>query len=404
MRRVRIVLALTAALLVAVPSAAAQEDDPVVHAVLFFSPTCGHCEYVIQQVMPPLFDQNGGPWEVVMDEELAPAERSFYLLTNGSLEFLLADVTVLEGAELFQAATDTYGIDSNGVPRMIIDGQVYIGSADIPEALSSYIADGLAGDGVDWPDFPGLDEAIASFPAAAPPETTSTATSSTTTADPGTTEGTTTSTTSTTTTSVADTTTTTVLALPIGSDGDSIGDRFARDAVGNTLAVIVLVLMLAALGWVALAFRRTPGTDRFGFLIPIVSMIGIAVAAYLTYVETSGADAVCGPVGDCNMVQQSEYAELFGLIPVGVVGLIGYAIVVVSWLVIRFGNEPLVDWARLALLAGAIGGVAFSIYLTFLEPFVIGATCVWCLTSAVVITVLMLLATPGGVGAFRRLR
>jgi uncharacterized membrane protein len=36
----------------------------------------------------------------------------------------------------------------------------------------------------------------------------------------------------------------------------------------------------------------------------------------------------------------------------------------------------------------------FSIYLTFLEPFVIGASCAWCLTSALIATLLLLAATP----------
>jgi uncharacterized membrane protein len=39
-------------------------------------------------------------------------------------------------------------------------------------------------------------------------------------------------------------------------------------------------------------------------------------------------------------------------------------------------------------------GVVFSIYLTYLEPFVIGAVCAWCLTSAVSITGMMLLSLP----------
>jgi uncharacterized membrane protein len=39
-------------------------------------------------------------------------------------------------------------------------------------------------------------------------------------------------------------------------------------------------------------------------------------------------------------------------------------------------------------------GVLFSVYLTYLELFVIRAVCMWCLTSAVIITLLMLLAMP----------
>jgi len=39
-------------------------------------------------------------------------------------------------------------------------------------------------------------------------------------------------------------------------------------------------------------------------------------------------------------------------------------------------------------------GTLFSIYLTFLEPFVIGATCAWCLSSAIIMTLLIWLALP----------
>ena len=47
--------------------------------------------------------------------------------------------------------------------------------------------------------------------------------------------------------------------------------------------------------------------------------------------------------------------------------------------------------ALTTLLALALFGTLFSIYLTFLEPFVIGATCAWCLTSAVSMTLILLL-------------
>ena len=46
-------------------------------------------------------------------------------------------------------------------------------------------------------------------------------------------------------------------------------------------------------------------------------------AGYLTYVETQLVQAVCGPVGDCNAVQSSSYARLFGVLPVGVLGASG---------------------------------------------------------------------------------
>lgn len=380
-------VALVALLLLTPAAGAQQEADPSVRGVLFFSPTCSHCEYVIQNILPPLFAENGGQWEVYYDIALEDVGPPFYLLDNGTLQFLLVDVSVEEGSLLFADATDLYDIDNSGVPRMIVADKVYIGSADIPDALPGLIADGLAGDGIEWPSLPGVEEAVIA-----------------TTAPLGAT---------TTTIPDNDTAATTAPAgggvLPAG-DNDSIADRFGRDPLGNSFAVVVLIGMLASLVGVAMLWGRSQEKDatesprRLSVAVPIVAIVGIGVAAYLSYVETSGAEAVCGPVGDCNAVQQSEYAELFGLIPIGVLGLIGYVVVVGAWLVARTDHNPVSDLARIALFAGTVGGVVLSVYLTFLEPFVIGATCAWCLSSAAIITLLMWLAVGPAADSWFKLR
>jgi uncharacterized membrane protein len=125
-----------------------------------------------------------------------------------------------------------------------------------------------------------------------------------------------------------------------------------------------------------------------GWLIPLLAVMGLGVAVYLAYVKTQAVAAGCGPVGDCNAVQTSEYAYLFG-IPIGVLGVIGYVAILVTW---AWGAWRADNRATLALLAITAFGVLFSIYLTYLEPFVISAVCAWCLTSAVVMTLLLLLS------------
>jgi uncharacterized membrane protein len=120
------------------------------------------------------------------------------------------------------------------------------------------------------------------------------------------------------------------------------------------------------------------------------------VAGYLAYVETANVEAVCGPVGDCNTVQQSEYARLFGLLPIGILGLFGYSLILVAWLARRYASGRIAVYASLALMMMSAGGLLFSIYLTFLEPFVIGATCAWCLTSAILMTALFWLSLAPG--------
>jgi uncharacterized membrane protein len=165
----------------------------------------------------------------------------------------------------------------------------------------------------------------------------------------------------------------------------------------------VLVLMALSLVGVALLARRGDEAGPPGIAVPVLALAGLAVAAYLAVVERSGSEAVCGPVGNCNAVQQSEWARVLG-IHIGVIGVAGYALVLAAWAVARFADRLPADWARVALFAGAGVGTGFSIYLTFLEPFVIGATCLWCLSSAVIVTVLMWLAARPGAAAWGRLR
>jgi uncharacterized membrane protein len=179
---------------------------------------------------------------------------------------------------------------------------------------------------------------------------------------------------------------------------------------GMELAAVVMALQLLALAYTGVMFVRVWRSDApvavlslpawVDALTPALTVIGLGVAGYLTYVETRAVPAVCGPVGDCNAVQTSSYALLFGMLPVGLLGAAGYVAILVAWLWGRFRSDRLADYAPLAILAMTVFGVLFSVYLTWLELFVIRAVCMWCLTSAVIMAVLMLLATPPALASF----
>jgi uncharacterized membrane protein len=174
----------------------------------------------------------------------------------------------------------------------------------------------------------------------------------------------------------------------------TILERIQLDPVGNTLSIVVLIGMLFGLVAAGIRWRLAKLDHRNKTLSSVILaliLIGIGVAGYLSFVATSGTEAVCGPVGDCNTVQASEYSHIFGMIPNGILGLIGYFGMLVAWVIAR-RSSTVKDYANLALFGFALFGTAFSIYLTFLEPFVIGATCLWCLSSAVIVTAIMLLS------------
>ncbi|MBN2112659.1 MAG: vitamin K epoxide reductase family protein [Acidimicrobiia bacterium] len=401
-KRGRLLVLVLVLLALSILGPAASGQTAVVRAVLFFSPSCGHCEYVINDLLFPVwFPQYGGEAEVRFDSSLA--QPTFFLGTNGTLEVLFVDVSTQDGAEMFYASADVLGIPDSqlGVPRLVVGNTYLIGSGDIPAEFPGIIETGLASGGIDWPDFPGMTDALAGIPETMP-TTTTTAVTSTTNPDSTTSpSSTTTSDGATTTTDGGTTTTSGGGVLPGGND--SPWDRFQRDATANSIALVVLILMVLSLGGVVWFARRGEGGDGPGIAVPLLALVGLGVAIYLAFVETSGTEAVCGPVGDCNTVQQSEWAKVFGVIPVGLIGVGGYVVVLGAWALARFGPARLGDWARVALLAGSVSGVAFSIYLTFLEPFVIGATCMWCLGSAVVVTLLMWLTARPGLAAGRRL-
>jgi uncharacterized membrane protein len=126
----------------------------------------------------------------------------------------------------------------------------------------------------------------------------------------------------------------------------------------------------------------------------VLSIIGLGVSTYLAYVEITHVDAVCGPVGECNLVQSSAYATILG-IPVAVLGLVSYLTIIALWLAQKYLSHRLGNWPATGLVILTLFGTLFSIYLTLVELFVIEAICAWCLSSAVISTVLMLLViTP----------
>jgi uncharacterized membrane protein len=121
-------------------------------------------------------------------------------------------------------------------------------------------------------------------------------------------------------------------------------------------------------------------TDRLRVAAIACSMLGLAIAGYLTYVHYAGVSPVCEIAHGCEKVQTSQWAKLAG-IPVALLGLLGYAGILAA-LVAR-GEAALTAAAGLALV-----GAGFSAYLTYREVFTIDAICIWCVASAVLMAAL----------------
>lgn len=382
---VLLLLTLLASAFLDVSNVSAQ--TPVVHAVLFYSPSCGHCHKVIREDLPRLLDKFGN-----------------------QLVIIIVNVQTEEGSELFIKALEYFEIplDRAGVPFLVVEETSLVGALEIPEKFPGIIEAGLVAGGIDWPEIPGLmgylqanglieseEETLATdmppqdeqpsendlddgLPDQEAPQNEKVTEDDLQPKDEQLNEN-----------------QPEISWESVDNESMSMKQRFLQDVVGNSVSVLVLIGMVAAVLWVMMIVTGTwPARKSWPIGVTLSLMvIGIAVSSYMSFVELTHVTAVCGPVGDCNTVQQSEYAYLFGIFPVGVLGVIGYSLILVLWIIGYWGPARLQRTATILLFGLTMGGTLFSIYLTYLEPFVIGASCAWCLTSAIVMTMLMWCAT-----------
>lgn len=119
----------------------------------------------------------------------------------------------------------------------------------------------------------------------------------------------------------------------------------------------------------------------FKLIIIILGGSGFGIAAYIRHTKKRNKTLVCPLHAHCETVVHSEYAQFLGL-PVEFLGMVYYGLVVgvtAILLVVPSWNTPS---AILGTMVLTLGAVAFSLYLTIIQLFVIHEWCSWCLVSA----------------------
>lgn len=124
-------------------------------------------------------------------------------------------------------------------------------------------------------------------------------------------------------------------------------------------------------------------------VIWIASLVGLVVSGYLSYVKLFHAPIYCTPgLGDCATVNASQWSLLWG-IPIAVLGMLSYlAVLLLIFLGPRI--EFVKTFSRQAIFGISLFGFLFSMYLTYLELFIIKTMCQWCVISAISMTVIFI--------------
>lgn len=105
-------------------------------------------------------------------------------------------------------------------------------------------------------------------------------------------------------------------------------------------------------------------------LIFILSLLGLGISSFLFYEYNMAGSIFCPTGGGCDIVRASPYSLFLG-ISIPILGIVFYLAMAVLSVLRSYTLQ----------LLGSVVGVGFGIYLTFLEIFVIGAICFWCVLS-----------------------
>lgn len=128
--------------------------------------------------------------------------------------------------------------------------------------------------------------------------------------------------------------------------------------------------------------------------IAVLALAGLFISGYLLLYKLGVyGELMCGAGGGCDIVQASRWASFLGL-PVAGWGTAWYAAAFGLAIVGVRGAPGERPWPAWGLLGLAVAGTLFSAYLTYIELFVLRAICRWCVASAVLTVLILLLAIP----------
>ncbi len=119
------------------------------------------------------------------------------------------------------------------------------------------------------------------------------------------------------------------------------------------------------------------------YVLVLLAVLGIVVSALALreHYRTDSSPCSINERWDCGIVNHSPYAMLAG-VPVAIFGIAGYLLMgVLSW-----------RRAYRLVLAAALVGLAFSLYLANIEAHVLGVWCIYCVISLGDISLITLLA------------
>ena len=115
--------------------------------------------------------------------------------------------------------------------------------------------------------------------------------------------------------------------------------------------------------------------------IAFLGLCGFLVARHIYKEKRADRPLICPMHFDCNAVVSSDYSKFFG-IPLEIFGMVYYACVFIGYIFLSFLSEVLPNMLVSSLVLVSIAAFLFSVYLIFVQSFILKKFCTWCLVSA----------------------
>lgn len=123
----------------------------------------------------------------------------------------------------------------------------------------------------------------------------------------------------------------------------------------------------------------------FSWTALALSFVGFLDSLYLTIEHYRGGDVICVVLGGCEKVLTSAYASVFGMFPTSLLGVGYYGAIFLALIAyIQFQDTRIL----IAVAGVTVIGFFVSLWFIYVQLFVLGAMCAYCMLSAAVSTLL----------------
>jgi len=134
----------------------------------------------------------------------------------------------------------------------------------------------------------------------------------------------------------------------------------------------------------------TPTGRRLCLMIGVLALAGMAVSGVSLknhYSHDKNSYCELGQNFDCDIVNRSSYSSIAG-VPVAGIGILGYA--VLGFLAVFYRDK---DETPTYMFVASLSGLAFALYLTYVEKYILATWCILCLSSLALISTITILAS-----------